>query len=207
MDVVTAIKERRAINCFEKDIEIPDEKIKEIINLANLCPSSFNMQPWQVIVVKSPEKKKILRQCAMNQQKVEDASAVFIIIADPGALEKNMDRIFDKQIEYGYMKEEMKDVYKDVAKKLYGEKDSLTRKIFAVKNASLFAMNLMISAKGLGFETHPMDGFDIDCIKKEFNISEDKIIPMIIAIGYLRKGTKLLPRPYRRSTEEFVRFE
>jgi len=207
MNVLDAIKERRAINYFEEGVEIPDNKIKEILEYANLCPSSFNLQPWEVIVVKSPEKKKILRQCAMNQPKVEEASAVFIIIANPEALENYMDKIFDKQIEYGYMKPEMKETYKEVAKKLYGDVDSITRKIFAAKNAALFAMNLMIAAKGHGFETHPMDGFDSDCIKKSFNIPENRIIPMLIAIGYLKKDVKLLQRPYRRSLEEFVKFE
>jgi len=207
MDVLDAIKARRAINFFEEGVEIPDEKIKEILEYANLCPSSFNLQPWEVIVVKSSEKKKILRQCAMNQAKVEEASAVFIIIANPEALENNIDKIFDKQIEYGYMKPEMKETYKEMAKKLYGDVDSTTRKIFATKNAALFAMTLMLAAKGLGFETHPMDGFDSECINKNFNIPENRIIPMIIAIGTLRKGIKLLPRPYRRPLEEFVKFE
>jgi nitroreductase len=206
MDVLSVIKERRSINFFEPNIEIPDEKIMEVLEIANTAPSSFNMQPWEVIVVKSKEKKKILRNFAMNQPKVEEASCVFIIIANPLALETNMDMVFDKQIEYGYMKQEMKEVYKKVAFNLYGEKDSIKRIIFATKNASLFAMNLMITAKGMGFETHPMDGFDSECIKKEFEIEEYKIIPMIIAMGYKKRDINLLRRPFRRQISDFVTF-
>ncbi|MDQ7788336.1 MAG: nitroreductase family protein [Thermodesulfovibrionales bacterium] len=84
---------------------------------------------------------------------------------------------------------------------------SLKRKIFAVKNTSLFAMNLMLAAKGLGLETHPMDGFDEDCVKKEFGVPADKIIPMLVAVGYLKSGITLLPRAFRRNIDEFVRFE
>ncbi|MEK7308014.1 MAG: nitroreductase family protein, partial [Nitrospirota bacterium] len=76
-----------------------------------------------------------------------------------------------------------------------------------VKNTSLFAMNIMLAAKGLGLETHPMDGFDEECIKKEFNIPADKIIPMLIAVGNLKSGITLLPRAFRRSVGEFVSFE
>lgn len=68
-------------------------------------------------------------------------------------------------------------------------------------------MNLMIAAKGLGLETHPMDGFDEECIKKEFHIPDDKIIPMLVAVGYLRSGITLLSRAFRRELSEFVRFE
>jgi nitroreductase len=207
MDVIQAIKKRRSINFFEKGKVISDDKLKELIEIANLSPSSLNLQPWKIIVVRDPERKKGLKQCAFNQPKVEEASAVFIVIADPKSLEENLKRMLDSWQELGYIKPEMRQTYTEMAKSLYGPEDSLKRKIFAVKNTSLFAMNLMITAKGLGLETHPMDGFDEECIKKEFNIQDDKIIPMIIAIGNLRAEVTLLPRAFRRDIEEFARFE
>jgi putative NAD(P)H nitroreductase len=207
MDVIQAIKERRSINFFEIGKVISDDKLRELIEIANLSPSSLNLQPWKVIAVRDPERKKVLKQCAFNQPKVEEASAVFIMIADPKRVEENLKRMLDSWQELGYIKPEMRQTYTEMAKSLYGPEDSLKRKIFAVKNTSLFAMNLMITAKGLGLETHPMDGFDEECIKKEFNIPNDKIIPMIIAVGNLRAGVTLLPRAFRRNIEEFTRFE
>ena len=207
MDIMKAIQERRSINFFETNKKIPDDKIKELLEIANLAPSSFDMQPWKVIVVRDPERKKVLRKCAMDQAKVEEASAVFIIIADPKGVEENRDKVLDSWQKLGYMKPDMRETYAGMVKSLYGIEDSLTRKLFATKNASLFAMNLMLAAKGVGLETHPMDGFDEACIKKEFNIPADKIIPMLIAIGYLRSGVTLLPRAFRRGIDEFVRFE
>ena len=207
MDVIQTIKERRSINFFETGKEIPEEKLKELLEIANLSPSSFNLQPWKVVVVKSPERKKILRKCAFDQPKVEEASVVLIMVADPAAMEENVDRMLDSWIKLGYMKPEMKETYRGMTNNLYGTPDSERRKYFSVKNTTLFAMNLMLAAKGLGFETHPMDGFDEGCIKKEFNIPDDKIIPMLVAVGYLRSGITLLPRAFRRETEEFVKFE
>ncbi|MEW6117576.1 MAG: hypothetical protein AB1553_11875 [Nitrospirota bacterium] len=55
----------------------------------------------------------------------------------------------------------------------------------------LYAMSLMIAARGLGHDAHPMDGFDEGCIKKECGILEDKIIPIIIVVEYLRPGALL----------------
>lgn len=207
MNVIQAIKERRSINFFQTGRELFDEKVLELIELANLAPSSFNLQPWKVVVVKTPERKKALRKCAFDQPKAEEASVVLIIVADPSGVENNLERVLDSWQDLGYMKPEMRETYKGMTDNLYGTVDSLTRKIFAVKNASLFAMNLMLAAKGLGLETHPMDGFDEGCVKKEFNIPEDKIIPMLITVGYLREGVKLLPRAFRRKPEEFVRFD
>jgi len=206
MDVLQAIKERRSINFFEPGRELSDEKIKELLELAKLAPSSMNLQPWRIVVVKDGERKKTLRKCAYDQPKVEEASAVLIMVADPGSLEGSIGTVLKSWVDLGYMKPEMIETYRGMAGGLYGTDDSLKRKLFAVKNTSILAMNIMIAAKGLGLETHPMDGFDEDCIKKEFNIPPDKIIPMLITVGFLRSGITLLPRAYRKSFEDFVTF-
>ncbi len=207
MELLDGLRQRRSINFFESNKEISDEKLNELFEIANLAPSSFNLQPWKMIVVKDYERKKILRKCAFNQPKVEEASVVLIMIADPLALEENIERMFDSWETLGYMKHEMRETYRGMVYQLQGESESLKRKFFAIKNTALFAMNLMIAARGLGLETHPMDGFDEDCVKKEFNIPNDKIIPMLIAVGYLKKDIELLPRAFRRDIKEFVKFE
>jgi len=206
VDLLQGIKERRSINFFEPGKELPDEKIRELIEVAKLAPSSMNLQPWRVVVVKDSERKKALRKCAFDQPKVEEASAVLIMVADPGSLEESIETVLKSWVDLGYMKPEMVETYRGMAGGLYGTEDSLKRKIFAVKNTSILAMNIMLAARGLGLETHPMDGFDEDCIKKEFKIPPDKIVPMLITVGYLRSGITLLPRAYRKSFEDFVTF-
>lgn len=207
MNIIEAIRERRSVNFFDPSEEIPDEKLKEIIELANLAPSSFNLQPWRLVIVRTSERKKILRRCAFDQAKVEEASAVIIMIADPDGVEENRSKVLDSWEKLGYMKPEMRDVYSGMMDNLYGPVDSIKRKIFAVKNASFFAMSFMIAARAFGYETHPMDGFDEDAVKKEFGIPQNKIIPLLIAIGKLRKGVSLLPRAFRRKFDDFVRYE
>ncbi len=207
MELVEAIKERRSINFFEPGREVSNGKLKELIELANLSPSSFNLQPWRVVIVNTLRRKAALRKCAFDQPKVEEASAVLIMIADPDGVELNSGRVLDSWEELGYMKPDMRETYVGMMKNLYGEVDSLKRKFFAVKNTSLFAMNIMFAAKGIGLETHPMDGFDEEAIKKEFNIPDDKIIPMLIAVGILKSDITLLPRAFRRDVGEFISFE
>lgn len=204
MDLLNTIKERRSINFFDSEGKISEETLKEIIKIAWLAPSSFNLQPWEVIVVKSNKEKKVLREIAFGQPKVEEASAVIIIIANPKAVEENIEKVLESWIELGYIKEEQKEIYKGMPYKLYGEPESLTRKIFASKNAGLFAMNLMLAARGFGFETHPMDGFNEEKLKETFKIEREKIVPMLIAIGNPRKDLKLLPRAWRNFKVKFI---
>lgn len=200
------LNERRAVNFFDPGYVIEGDTLKKVITLANLAPSSLNLQPWELLVVRSLEKKKVLRKIAFGQPKVEEASAVLVVIADNEGVEKNMEPVLDSWVKLGYFPEENKGQMRGMAEKLYGNKMSVQRKVFAVKNASLFAMNLMVAARVYDLETHPMDGFDAEALKKEFAIAGDKEIPMIIAIGRKRDGADLLPRAYRRDISDFVSF-
>lgn len=205
MDIFEAIKTRRSINFFDSEKDIPVSKIKEIIALANLAPSSSNLQPWEVIIVTDPIRKKVLRKCAFDQPKVEEASATLIIIANPNAVEERVDRVMTDKVEKGYMKQEDVEKQRKGPFRLYSDKESEVRKIFAVKNTAFFAMNFMIAAKGSGYETHPMDGFKAADVKREFHIPDDRIIPLLITVGFPRPGLMLLPRPFRREVDEFVK--
>lgn len=206
MNVIDAIKQRRSINFFDPDKSISEEKINELISLANLAPSGMNLQPWEVVVITDPRKKAILRKCAFDQPKVTEASAMLIIIANPGAIEENVDDALKSSVELGYMNASAVEATRKMPFRQHGEKGSVARKLFAVKNTSFFAMLLMVAAKGLGLETHPMDGFAADKVKAEFNIPEDREIPLLIAVGYPKPDLKLLPRAWRRDLKSFVKY-
>jgi putative NAD(P)H nitroreductase len=206
MNVLDAIKQRRSINFFDPEKTISEEKINELLSLANLAPSGMNLQPWEVVVVTDPRKKAILRKCAYDQPKVTEASATLIIIANPNAIEENVDAVLKSWVELGYTPASAVEATRKMPFNQHGEKDSESRKIFAVKNTSFFAMLIMVAAKGLGLETHPMDGFSSEKVKTEFNIPDDRIIPLLITVGYPKPDLKLLPRAWRRDLNSFVKY-
>ncbi|KHO62659.1 nitroreductase [Thermoanaerobacter sp. YS13] len=195
------ITERRAITFFDSAKEISDDLIKEILETASLAPSAYNLQPWKVVVAISKEKKRILKEIAFNQQKVEDASAVIVVIANPKAAVENIDRVLESSIELGYMKKERKEVAKQRILSVWEDQEQAKRK--AIRDSALFSMNVMIAARVYGLETHPMDGFDEKKLKEFLNIDEEMYVPMIIAIGYKDPDKALLPRAYRFKFEEF----
>jgi nitroreductase len=80
-DVVT---KRRSIRKY-KDIEIPDEHIHQMIEAAQLAPSTNNTQPWRFVVVKDPETIALLSQVAGKQEFIADAKAVVIALANRAA--------------------------------------------------------------------------------------------------------------------------
>ncbi|RLJ71220.1 nitroreductase [Hydrogenivirga caldilitoris] len=195
------IKERRSITFFDPNREVPDEVLIEILNTAALAPSGYNIQPWEVIVVKSKDKKRKLKDICYGQQKAEDASANIVVIANLNAAEEHVDRVLDSWVELGYIQRKDRNTLREQI--LSGWKSPEKRKRKAIRDSAFFAMSVMIIARYFGLETHPMEGFDEAKLKKFLGIGKDKLVPLIIAIGYKHPEKELLPRAYRFKFEEF----
>ena len=79
MDFKEIINNRRAVNFFDPQKKVPEKLLKEVIEMAAKAPSSFNLQPWNLIVLKEPEEKMRLQKLAWNQPKVSEAPVTLII--------------------------------------------------------------------------------------------------------------------------------
>jgi putative NAD(P)H nitroreductase len=200
MEFKEVYEKRRAVNFFNSGKDVDEVLIRKIYDLAKLAPSSFNMQPWKIVLVHSPEWKAKLRECASGQPKVTEAPYVAIILGDRKAYEK-MDPILDDFIKRGAFPEGARDGIKGMAKGLYGGDNE---RAFAGRNAGLLAMSFMYAAESLGVNTHPMDGFDANAIVRTFNIPDNYDVVMLIAIGYFDESKTLMPRGMRWSFDEAV---
>ncbi|RJP87323.1 MAG: nitroreductase family protein [Desulfobacteraceae bacterium] len=210
MNFKEVIYSRRAVNFFDPKKQVPESLLNEIIELAAKAPSGFNLQPWSLIVLRDPEEKLRLQKHAWNQPKISEAPVTLIVLADMDGwktgnpfLEKN----FQEMVKTGAMNEGQRQWFDGARESLYGSSES--RKVaFACKNTAFFAMALMLAAKSLGVDTHPMDGFDMDAVRKEFQIPDNYWIPMLIAVGYFDAAKSLVPGKWRKTADEIiVRFD
>ena len=206
MDFKELAENRRSVNYFDIEKKVSEDQIKEIIETGANSPSSYNLQPWSVIILKNSEEKERLRKLAFDQPKVTEAPYVFIILADRDAWKEGhtyVERNFRNAVESGRKKESEREKYFKTLKTLYGETHD-KQQAFAVKNTAFFAMSLMYAAKKLGLDTHPMDGFNHDAVRKEFSIPENYWIPLLLAVGYFDESKKLYPPNWRKTFEEIV---
>ena len=206
MDFRDIIESRRAVNFFDPTKPVSQEQLRELIELAAKVPSSYNLQPWNVIAVTDPEKKKALRQVAWNQPKVEEAPVVLIVLADrdgwkPG--NPTLERNFDEFVKAGLFKPEQREWFLGACNTLYGQSPE-QQQAFACKNTGFFAMALMFVARELGLHSHPMDGFDHEAVRELFRIPNNYWIPLLLAVGHFDQTKTLLPPKWRKNYEEIV---
>lgn len=201
MELKTGFQERRSVNFFDKSKPLNPETLKQIIELATLAPSAFNLQPWKIIVVKSPEAKQKLFELSNKQPKVLEAPVTLIIVGDKNGAATTNSAWQDLP---GLIGEEGTKGAQAGAAFLYTT--STERKLkFAESNAGLLAMSIMYAAKEYGVDSHPMSGIDFDGIKKAFDLAEEDTVVMTIALGYFDTKQKLYPRRGRKPYTEIVR--
>jgi len=201
MEFKEILTNRRAINFFDPEKDVTEAQLKEIVEDAAKAPSSFNLQPWKMIIIRNSDQKGKLQKLAFNQPKISEAPLVVILLADrEGWKEGNatLEGHFTNN-----MQAEQRDWFISSTSALYGSSEAASL-AFANKNAGLFAMSLMYAASNLGLHTHPMDGFDHEAVRKEFNIPEQYWIPMLICVGHKKADIEIQPKAWRQSFDEIV---
>jgi putative NAD(P)H nitroreductase len=181
MELNKVIEERRSVDAFDPNGKISKDELETIIEKATLSPSSYNLQHWHFLVVNDPDRKKVLKEVAYGQQKIEDAAAAIVVLGNLQAHERAKS-IADDLSEKGYLPAEYKENVINQVQGFYGNNEAVQRDE-AIRGASLAAMTLMLVAKDMGYGTCPMIGFDPEGVRKEFNLPQHLIPVMMITIG------------------------
>ena len=127
MNFEEIVSNRRAVNFFNPDKPIDPSLVKKMVEMASKAPSSFNLQPWNLIILTAKEDKLRLQKCAMNQEKVSTAPVTMIVLADNhGFFEghKTVEQVFQENIKAGTMTEKQRDWFQKARTRLYGKNEN-----------------------------------------------------------------------------------
>ncbi|MCM8539631.1 MAG: nitroreductase family protein [Lentisphaeraceae bacterium] len=176
MDVLSAIKERRAVKHFDPEHVMTAEEKNQLLSLAALSPTAFNIQHWRFVVVEDLELKEQIREAAWGQAQVTDASMLILMCADKNAWKKSPDRYWVNA------PKEVQDYLIPAINNYYEGKERVQQDE-CMRSCGIAAQTLMLAAKGMGYDSCPMDGFDFDKVAKLINLPEDHVLTMFVAVG------------------------
>ncbi|WP_286925991.1 MULTISPECIES: nitroreductase family protein [Lysinibacillus] len=174
--------ERKSVRKYDADYKIPQAELKELLTEATTAPSSSNLQPWRFLVIQDATVKKELRQIANNQEQIETASAIIAVLGDT-EMYKNVEEIYTKNFEQGYMDEATKNSMIENSLKLYPNLPKEILKNIATFDAGLISMQIMLLAKDMGYDTVTMGGFNKEAFAKHFELADHLVPIVLIAIG------------------------
>lgn len=175
-----AIRSRRAVKQYDANHSMTTEEVNELLSLAILSPTAFNIQNWRFVVVTDPELRKEIRAAAWDQAQVTDASLFIVLCADMKSWEKQPNRYWMNATK------EVQEFMIPAIDNYYRGKEQVQRDE-AMRSCGLTAQTLMLAAKSMGYDSCPMDGFDFEKVAELIRLPADHVIAMFVAIG---KGTK-----------------
>jgi nitroreductase len=195
MNVTQAITERRSVKAFDPQHRMSEQEINQLMSLAMLSPTAFNIQNWRFVLVTDPVLRQQIRAASWNQAQVEEASLLIVLTADLNAWAKQPER---------YWKNAPKaasDVLVPMIGQYYQNNDQVQRDE-AMRSCGMAATTLMLAAKEMGYDTCPMDGFDFAAVSKLLNLPADHIPTMFVVVGKALKAAA--PRGGQLAMDEVV---
>ncbi|PSQ30694.1 NAD(P)H nitroreductase [Halobacteriales archaeon SW_6_65_46] len=206
METEETIRTRRSVHQYS-DEPLDDETLTELFDRTRRAPSSFNLQPWEFLVVRDDDNLAELQEIANGQEHVTDAAAVVVVLGnlDPAA---HAAEVFTDWAEKGYLpnQEEADGLTQHVES--WREQDESENRLWTAKSASLAAMTMMTAAWDMGIASCPMGGFDGDALTETYGTDGYEPV-MLVALGYPAEDADDLEREQksRRSVEEITHFE
>jgi nitroreductase len=180
MNVSTAIETRRSIKAYDVNHEMTQAEIDQLMSLAMLSPTAFNIQNWRFVLVQDKELRKQVRAVSWDQAQVTDASLLIVLTADVKSWEKQPARYWQEA------PQAVQDFLVPAIGQYYSGREQVQRDE-AMRSCGMAAMTIMLAAKEMGYDSCPMDGFDFDAVAKLLNLPADHTPAMFVAVG---KGTK-----------------
>ncbi|NQZ56417.1 MAG: nitroreductase family protein, partial [Lentisphaeraceae bacterium] len=142
MNTQDAIKNRRSIKHYDANHKMTAEEINDIISLAMLSPTAFNLQHWRFVQIEDSELRQQMRAAAGGQAQMTDASLLIVLCADLKAWQKSPERYWQKspQAVQDYLLPLIGTYYKD---RLQVERDD------AMRSCGIAAQSLMLAAQSM----------------------------------------------------------
>ncbi|UVE16931.1 nitroreductase family protein [Pseudomonas sp. LS44] len=214
------IESRRSVRRFTAE-PVPDEVIRDCLEMAVLAPNSCNLQPWSFQVIRDPALRERLVPVCMGQNAAK-APLLIAVLARPDTWREACDNVLKywpeekipaitrafysgkAQFQYNQGPFGLLGLFKRQLVRVVGLRKALMRKphskaemrVWAVKSTALAASNLMLAFQSHGYTSCPMEGFDEVRLRKLLDIPRQAIPIMILAVG--RQGERAIYNPRLR---------
>ncbi|WP_410766696.1 nitroreductase family protein [Haloferax sp. DFSO60] len=208
MDFEEVVATRQSVHEYA-DEPLDNETLESIFENAIEAPSSYNLQPWEFVVLREDDTKEALRAAAYDQEHVTGAAASVIILGNKDP-EAHAQTVVDDMLDKGYLPSE--DVAEGILDNIAGMADlpEEERRVWTTRSTSLVAMSLMHAAWNEGVATCPIGGFDPDAVLDAFDIDGTQYEPvMLLTMGIPADdaGELQAESKYRRPVDEVVHYE
>lgn len=197
MDVFDAIYTRRSVKQFDPEHRLTAEEEAKLLEAVIQAPTSFNIQHWRFVILRDPQlRSRIRTEFGNDQSQMTDASLLVLFTADMKAWKKDPQRYWTNA------PQEVADLLVNWMGPFHEGREWLQRDE-AQRSVGMAMQTLMLAAAGMGYQSCPMIGFDIEKVAELVGLPDDHVMGPMVAVG---KGVKdPWPKPGQLPLSELVR--
>lgn len=197
LTVTEAIQTRRSIRKYVQE-PMNQADLREILRLAALAPTANNVQPTRFAVVQNKALQQHLQEAAYGQTQVTSAPTVIIVYSDMEDFLANVEETIHPGFGTDQIKSRAATLREDFEKQ-----DVAHRGQWGLAQANITLGFLMLAARGLGYDTNPMLGFDQERLKELLGLPHHTQIAAMLPLGH--RAEEGFPH-HRHLVERITRF-
>ncbi|RJF71401.1 nitroreductase family protein [Deinococcus cavernae] len=178
LSMTEAIETRRSIRKFVQEPMNQDD-LQDILRLASLAPTANNVQPTRFAVIQNKELQARLQEAAYNQSQVTSAPAVIVVYSDM----EDFLQTAEETVHPGMGEEQIKTRAAGLRSNFEGQ-DVAQRGQWGLTQANIAFGFLMLAARGKGYDSVPMLGFDPEKVKELLGLPQHVQFAGMLPIGH-----------------------
>lgn len=198
---------RYATKKMDPSKTVPEDKVEKILEAARLAPTSSGLQPYEIIVVTSPEVRARIRDAANGQAQITEGSHLLVFAAWDNYTEDRINKVFDQvNSERGFTNEGWEN-YRKMLLGLYPPREAQVNFEHAARQAYI-GFGLAITAAAFeGVDATPMEGFDPAKVDEILGLKARGLRSVtLLPLGYRQADADWLVnlKKVRKPKDEFV---
>jgi len=183
--MIESLKWRYATKKFDKNKQVSAENIQLLKETVRLTASSYGLQPYKVLEVKSPEIREKLKAVSFGQPQITDASTLFVFCANDDLTDAHIDSYLELSAKIQKVDVEVFKGYGDFMKGVFGSRTTADKHEWAARQAYIALGNLLTTAASMQIDVCPMEGFDAQQYNEILGLKGSGYSSVVIAaIGY-----------------------
>jgi len=185
MNFIENLKWRYATKKFDSSKKVSQQNIDYIKEAVQMSASSYGLQPYKVLEIKSSKLREELKPISWNQSQITDASHLFVFCNRLSVSEENVDSLIQLKSEINKIDIEIISGYGDFVKGKLKEKSKSEMFHWTAKQTYITLSNAMTACAELHIDCTPMEGFETDAYNEKLKLFQLGLNAcVLLAVGY-----------------------
>ncbi|MBL4708822.1 MAG: NAD(P)H-dependent oxidoreductase [Flavobacteriales bacterium] len=185
MKLIENLKWRYATKKYDASKKLREEDLAKIKEVIQLSASSYGLQLFKVLDVKSTELRAELKTASWGQSQITDASQLFVFCNYADVKEEHIEEYIQLKAELQGLDINSLTAYGDFVKGKMKEKSIEEKQVWMAKQSYIALSSALAACAELKIDSTPMEGFEPDAYDKILGLKEKGLkASVVLAIGY-----------------------